>query len=154
MEYTKLQKLIDQIDQSSLAYIDYKTDAEHVVLSKEVPKQSFQQDTTSAVASPSDSSAYELASSVTEVATEPKPEEIPGDVVESPMVGVVYLQPSPSEEVFVQVGSQVEKGDRICIIEAMKLMNEIQAHKSGIVTEILVENEEVVEYKQPLIRID
>ncbi len=81
-------------------------------------------------------------------------QEVAGEAVESPMVGVVYLQPKPDEDPYVKVGDRVEQGDVICIVEAMKLMNEIQAPRSGIVTEILVENEEVVEYKQPLIRID
>ena len=70
------------------------------------------------------------------------------------MVGVVYLQPGPDKDYFVQMGDRVEQGQTICIIEAMKLMNEIQAPKAGIVTEILIENEEVVEFGQPLIRID
>ena len=77
-----------------------------------------------------------------------------GETVDSPMVGVVYLQPQPGEDPYIQVGDTVKEGQVIVIIEAMKLMNEIQATKSGVVTEILVTNEEVVEYGQPLVRID
>ncbi len=62
-----------------------------------------------------------------------------GEVVESPMVGVIYLQPHPDEDPYVKVGDRVEQGDVICIVEAMKLMNEIQAPHSGVITEILVE---------------
>ena len=64
------------------------------------------------------------------------------------------LQPGPDKDSFVRVGDRVEQGQTICIVEAMKLMNEIQAPKAGLVTEILIENEEVVEFGQPLIRID
>ena len=77
-----------------------------------------------------------------------------GEAVESPMVGVLYLQAPPDVDAYVKVGDRVEQGDVICIVEAMKLMNEIQAPISGIVTEILVENEEVVEYGQPIMRIE
>lgn len=76
-----------------------------------------------------------------------------GKAVKSPMVGVYYGSPAPGEEPFVTVGSRVEKGDVICIVEAMKLMNEITAEMSGEVVEICVEDGEVVEYGQPLFYI-
>lgn len=74
-------------------------------------------------------------------------------IVKSPMVGVYYEAPSPGEESFVKVGSIVEKGQTLCIIEAMKLMNEIEAEVSGEIVDILVKNEDVVEYGQPLMKI-
>ncbi len=73
-----------------------------------------------------------------------------GTPIESPMVGVFYAAPSPDSEPYVSVGSTVKKGDVVCIIEAMKLMNEVTAEKSGVITEICVENGQVVEYGQPL----
>src|ERR1700744_849098 len=73
-----------------------------------------------------------------------------GHVVTSPMVGTFYRAPSPGADAFVQVGDTVKEGDTICIIEAMKLLNEIEAEKSGVVKEILVENGQAVEYGQPL----
>lgn len=73
-----------------------------------------------------------------------------GHVVKSPMVGTFYRAPSPGAADFVQVGSQVKEGDTLCIIEAMKLLNEIEADKSGTIKEILVENGQPVEYGQPL----
>ena len=76
-----------------------------------------------------------------------------GSAVESPMVGVFYSAPSPDSDPYVTVGSKVEKGDVLCLIEAMKLMNEVTAEKSGEITEICVENGQVVEYGQPLFRI-
>lgn len=76
-----------------------------------------------------------------------------GHIVESPIVGTLYTAAGPDSDDFVQVGSKVNKGDVLCIIEAMKLMNEIEADKSGEIAEILVANEDGVEYGQPLFRI-
>ena len=73
-----------------------------------------------------------------------------GTPVESPMVGVFYSAPSPDSEPYVTVGSEVNKGDVICLIEAMKLMNEVTAEKNGVIAEVCVENGQVVEYGQPL----
>ncbi|CAB3777428.1 acetyl-CoA carboxylase biotin carboxyl carrier protein [Pararobbsia alpina] len=73
-----------------------------------------------------------------------------GHVVTSPMVGTFYRAPSPGADAFVQVGDTVKEGDTICIIEAMKLLNEIEADKSGVIKEVLVENGQAVEYGQPL----
>lgn len=76
-----------------------------------------------------------------------------GTLVLAPTVGVFYSAPSPDARPFVEVGDQVKKGDTLCIIEAMKLMNEIESEYDGIVEAVLVNNEEVVEYGQPLFRI-
>lgn len=75
---------------------------------------------------------------------------VDGTAVESPMVGVFYSAPSPDSEPYVSVGSSVNKGDVLCLIEAMKLMNEVTAEKSGVIAEVCVENGQVVEYGQPL----
>jgi acetyl-CoA carboxylase biotin carboxyl carrier protein len=77
-----------------------------------------------------------------------------GHVVKSPMVGTFYRSSSPGAPAFVEVGSQVKEGDTICIIEAMKILNEIEADKSGTVTQILGENGQAVEYGQPLFIIE
>ena len=82
----------------------------------------------------------------------PKPVE-EGTLVLSPTVGVFYSAPSPDSRAFVEVGDQVKKGDTLCIIEAMKLMNEIPAEVDGTIAEICVGNGQVVEYNQPLFRI-
>ena len=76
-----------------------------------------------------------------------------GTPVESPMVGVFYAAPSPDSEPYVTVGSKVSKGDVLCLIEAMKLMNEVTAEKSGEITAVCAENGQVVEYGQPLFMI-
>ena len=80
-------------------------------------------------------------------------DENTGNIVKSPMVGTFYIKPNPSAEPYVEVGKRVKKGDVLCIVEAMKLMNEIEATSSGIVEEILVENGELVEWNQPLVRL-
>lgn len=76
--------------------------------------------------------------------------EVKGHEVKSPMVGTFYVSSAPDKPAFAQVGSKVKKGDTICIIEAMKLMNEVEADRDGEIVEILVENEEMVEFDQPL----
>ena len=82
-----------------------------------------------------------------------KNEEISGTKVESPMVGTFYIAPSPTSDPFIKEGDNVTEGQTLCIVEAMKLMNEIESEFDGVVTEILVENEDNVEYGQPLFRI-
>ncbi len=84
---------------------------------------------------------------------QPAPQREQGTYVTSPTVGVFYASPSPESEPFVKVGDKVKKGDTLCIIEAMKLMNEIPAETEGTVAEILASNGQVVEYSQPLFRI-
>lgn len=76
-----------------------------------------------------------------------------GKTIDSPMVGVFYAAPNPDSEPFVSVGQTVKKGDIVCIIEAMKIMNEIAAEESGTITEILINNGDVVEYGQPMFKI-
>ena len=81
-------------------------------------------------------------------------EEKTGNIIKSPMVGNFYIKSSPSAEPYVEVGSLVEKGDTVCIIEAMKLMNEIETEFSGKITEIFVKDGEPVEYGSPLFRVE
>jgi acetyl-CoA carboxylase biotin carboxyl carrier protein len=86
-------------------------------------------------------------------AAEPVAVEAAGHVVRSPMVGTFYRAPSPSSPAFIEVGKSVKAGDVICIVEAMKMMNQIEADKSGVVEAILVEEGQPVEYDQPLVTI-
>ena len=97
---------------------------------------------------------YEETAVKTEVVSMPESvTKAEGTPVTSPMVGVFYAAPAPDKEPYVSVGSKVNKGDVLCLIEAMKLMNEVTAEKSGEITEICVENGQVVEYGQPLFMI-
>lgn len=156
MDYQELLNLIDKLDQSSVAYVKYKD----IVLSKEVPQSSNNQIESKEVKAteivhPTESGGDQESLDIPlEVeGSSPGDQSPAGTPLLSPMVGVAYLQPSPDKDPFVQVGDTVEEGDTVIIIEAMKLMTEIKADKSGEITEILVEDGEVVEYDQPLIRI-
>jgi len=99
---------------------------------------------------PPPSAAGGAAAPAQPAATAPAAEEPKGHVVKSPMVGTFYRSSSPGAKPFVEVGQAVKPGDTLCIIEAMKLLNEIEAEVAGTVKEILVENGQAVEYGQPL----
>ncbi|MDB5945988.1 MAG: acetyl-CoA carboxylase biotin carboxyl carrier protein [Ramlibacter sp.] len=88
------------------------------------------------------------------VAASAVPEPVAGHIVKSPMVGTFYRSASPGAKAFIEVGSQVKEGETICIIEAMKILNEIEADKSGTVTQILCQNGQAVEYGQALVVIE
>ena len=145
MNLNEIKDLMAQFDQSSLKEFSYKNGTDELVFSKNEAKlvaeasPAPQDQTTPAVEVVSESSASE---SVAE-----------GDLVESPLVGVAYLAAGPDKPNFVSVGDTVKKGQTLVIIEAMKVMNEIPAPKDGVVTEILVENEEMVEFGEGLVRI-
>ncbi|MFS9009162.1 acetyl-CoA carboxylase biotin carboxyl carrier protein [Streptococcus infantis] len=145
MNLNEIKDLMAQFDQSSLREFSYKNGTDELLFSKNEAKlvaeasQAPQAQTTPVVEVVSESSASE---SVAE-----------GDLVESPLVGVAYLAAGPDKSNFVSVGDTVKKGQTLVIIEAMKIMNEIPAPKDGVVTEILVENEEMVEFGKGLVRI-
>ena len=153
MKYEELRELITHIDESSLAYVDVETESHHVIISKEVPQMRMKQEDSAqaqAIIEPS----VENEVRTVEIPKENVEIEVKGEVIEAPMVGVVYLQATPDADPYVKVGDNVEQGDVLCIVEAMKLMNEIQAPFSGVITEVFVQNEEVVEYGQPLLRME
>ena len=158
MNLNEIKDLMAQFDQSSLKEFSYKNGTDELLFSKNeaklvaetspapqpvvpaaAPTVASQAQTTLAVETVSESTATE---SVAE-----------GDLVESPLVGVAYLAAGPDKSNFVSVGDTVKKGQTLVIIEAMKIMNEIPAPKDGVVTEILVENEEMVEFGKGLVRI-
>mgnify|MGYP002735524128 CR=1 FL=1 len=141
---------------NKMAYdeLKYEKDDQQIILAKEVPNFSVPAAAAPAAAPESAEQAVTSGGSGLEQDGPGSLSEQSGETVDSPMVGVVYLQPQPGADPYIQLGDTVKKGQVIVIIEAMKLMNEIQATKSGVVTEILVDNEEVVEYGQPLVRID
>ena len=107
----------------------------------------------SAAAAPA-ASAASAAAAAAETETAPADDLPAGTQVKSPLVGTFYSSPSPDEPPFVLVGQEVREGDTLCIIEAMKVMNEIKAEKSGVIKEILAENGQPVEYGQPLFVIE
>ncbi len=163
MQYEELVKLIDKLDQSSLAYFEFTNDNERLLLAKEVPQVAgpapvVVTDVTESAALTAPASlaapAPVAAPEVVEATAAPAPAPAAaGKEVPAPMVGVVYLQANPDADPYVQVGDSVKKGQVLCLIEAMKLMNEIVAPQDGVVSAILVENENIVEYGQALFRI-
>ena len=161
MNLNEIKDLMAQFDQSSLREFSYKNGTDELQFSKnearmasEVPAQ-----VVPAPAAVAPSPVVSAPSTPVESAVEeaPAPAETTvapaGDVVESPLVGVAYLAAGPDKPAFVTVGDSVKKGQTLVIIEAMKVMNEIPAPKDGVVTEILVSNEEMVEFGKGLVRI-
>ena len=152
MDLRKLKKLIDLVQESGIAELEITEGEEKVKIVKggggpgALPSHNPVQ-----VAAPAARPAAEpmRAASATAPPAEPEPAQ-EGQLVKAPMVGTFYRSPSPDAKPFVEVGQTVKKGDTVCIVEAMKLMNEIETDVAGVVKAILVENGQPVEYGQPL----
>jgi acetyl-CoA carboxylase biotin carboxyl carrier protein len=150
MDLRKLKTLIDLVSESNVSELEI-TEAEGKVRIVKSPPASAAAPVTYAMApapaqAPPAASAQPVeAAAVVSVAAEPS-----GHVVKSPMVGTFYRASSPGAKPFVEIGDTIKEGETICIVEAMKILNEIEADKSGTVTQILVENGQAVEYGQPL----
>lgn len=152
MDLRKLKTLIDLVSESNVSELEI-TEAEgkvRIVKSSGAPIV-MQQPATAMVAAPA---APAPAVAAAPVAAEAAPAASTGHAVKSPMVGTFYRSASPGAKPFVELGSVVKEGETICIIEAMKILNEIEADKSGTVTKILSENGQAVEYGQPLFIIE
>ena len=147
MDLRKLKKLIDLVEASGIAELEITEGEEKVRITRTG---------TQPAAAPLALQAGTVAASAP-VPQTPSPEKAPavpeGHVLKSPMVGTFYRAPSPGAKPFADVGQAVRKGDTVCIIEAMKLMNEIEADQSGVVKAILVENGQPVEYGHALMVI-
>lgn len=153
MDIRKVKKLIELLEESGVAEIEIQEGEESVRISRY--SQSAPPPPPAPVAAPAPAPAP-AATPAPAAAEAPAAEpEVPeGHVVKSPMVGTFYRAPSPGASPFVEVGQQVNVGDTLCIIEAMKLLNQIEADKAGTIKAILVENGQPVEYDQPLFIID
>ena len=150
MDLRKLKTLIDLVSESNVSELEI-TEAEgkvRIVKSEGVVQQY--------VAAPMQAAPMMAAPVVAMPATAPATAApaVDGHVVKSPMVGTFYRASSPGAKAFVDVGSQVKEGDTICIVEAMKILNEIEADKSGTIVRVLGENGQAVEYGQPLFVIE
>ncbi len=149
MDIRKIKKLIELIDESGIAEIEIVEGDDSVRISRYG---------NNAVAAPVIASQQvvpaPVATQAAPVTQDSKEDEIAGHVVHSPMVGTLYLSPSPGVPAFVQVGQTVDVGDTLCIIEAMKILNQIDAEHSGVITRVLVENGQPVEYNQPIFVIE
>ncbi|MBP1888639.1 acetyl-CoA carboxylase biotin carboxyl carrier protein [Clostridium moniliforme] len=167
MDISEIKELIELINNSDLAYFEYKDKNSNIKMDKSLTREVNnlnKQDNNKKINTGdkvleknilekklSDEVKEDKTNNLKENINEK--EEISGSIVTSPMVGTFYGSPSPDSESFVKVGDPVKKGDVLCIIEAMKLMNEIESEFSGTVAEILVKDGDMVEYGTPLFKI-
>lgn len=151
MDIRKVKKLIELIEESNIAEIEIHEGEESVRISRNGTTPVFTLPPTMGAPLPNMLSASGVEAAIKSEAGEP---ELSGHLIKSPMVGTFYEAPSPGSKPFVVVGQQVSSGDTLCIIEAMKILNQIESDKSGIVKKILVENGQPVEYNQPLFIIE
>lgn len=151
MDIRKIKKLIELVEESGIAELEITEGEESVRIhrggSHSAPMH-YQLPPQQMMAAPAPAPAAPAA------AEAPAAPELSGHVVKSPMVGTFYAAPAPGAADFVSVGQQVKAGDTLCIVEAMKMMNQIEADKGGVVKQILVENGEPVEFDQPLFVIE
>lgn len=152
MKYEQVEKLIDAVSKSDLTEFQFEEDGVKLSLKKEEKKIIVEEAPVSVAAAPS--AANVAVGNGNAAANESAPASEPaGQVVKSPLVGTFYAAPAEDAAPYVKVGDHVEVGQVLAIVEAMKLMNEIDSDFAGTVTEILVENGQAVEYGQPLFRI-
>lgn len=145
MEYDKIKQLMEDMGNSKLSAIDIEfPDGTKVKMEKKEEKVVVAQTLTEPIA---------VKTVEENKIAEEKKEEPKGNIVKSPMIGTFYSKPSPTSENYVEVGSTVKKGTVLCIIEAMKLMNEIESEYDGKIEEIFVKDGEAVDYGKPLFRI-
>lgn len=149
MDFEQIKELVRLIENSSLTELDLQLGGDRVRLCKSKPPRAAASDSGSL------SGLFPENNSDLPVTIVPKPrmEIKEGVMVHSPIVGTYYESPSPKEPPFVKLGDAVRAGDVLCIVEAMKVMNEITCKTDGVIAEILAKNESMVEYNQPLYRI-
>lgn len=148
MDIRKIKKLIELLEESDIGELEIKEGEESVRISRNAPVAYAPQQMMAAAPA-----AAPTAPAAPAAATEEKKDTFSGHVVKSPMVGTYYAAPSPGSPTFIQVGQHVKQGDVICIVEAMKMMNQIEADKAGVIEAILVEDGDPVEFDQPLVTI-
>ena len=149
MDIRKVKKLIELLEESSISEIEIREGEETVRISR------HSQGATPMVYSQAPISMSAMAASMATPAAPPAAAPAPvGHTVMSPMVGSFYRAAAPGSKPFVEVGQRVNVGDVVCIIEAMKMLNQIESDKAGVITAILVENGEPVEYGEPLLVIE
>ncbi|MDX7990333.1 acetyl-CoA carboxylase biotin carboxyl carrier protein [Xenorhabdus sp. Reich] len=147
MDIRKIKKLIELVEESGISELEISEGEESVRISRvaAVPAMPVTQQYISA--------PVPAAAPVAPVAAD-KPAEISGHIVRSPMVGTFYRSPSPDAKAFIEIGQHVNQGETLCIVEAMKMMNQIEADKTGVVKAILVQDGQPVEFDEPLVVIE
>jgi len=156
MDIRKVKKLIEMLEESQLNEIEIKEGEESVKLVKAISVPVQEQIVTSNIAATASQpvAMNEVAPVESDTKESTDPETISGKTIDSPMVGTFYAAPNPGAKDFVSVGDKISEGDVLCIIEAMKMMNEVKADSSGIIKQVLIENAEPVEFGQPLFVIE
>jgi acetyl-CoA carboxylase biotin carboxyl carrier protein len=149
MDIRKIKKLIELLEESGIAELEIKEGEESVRISRQTNQQPTYAPAPTMMPAPVAAAAEASAPTVEAAAM-----DTTGHRIKSPMVGTYYASPSPTSPPFVKVGQKVNVGDTLCIIEAMKMMNQIDADKSGTIRQILMENGQPVEFDQELFIID
>lgn len=152
MDIRKIKKLIELVEESGINEIEISEGEESIRINKGTVIAGAPMMQAAPMAAPA---AAPVAAPVAGTPVESAPvQAVSGHVVRSPMVGTFYSSASPDAPAFVEVGQHVNAGDTLCIVEAMKMMNQIEADKSGVIKEILAENEDAIEFDQPLFIIE
>ncbi|CAI1850577.1 acetyl-CoA carboxylase biotin carboxyl carrier protein [Serratia proteamaculans] len=154
MDIRKIKKLIELVEESGISELEISEGEESVRISRAAPVQAYPMlpQAYAMPAQPQPALATAVAAAPAEAPAAPA--AMSGHIVRSPMVGTFYRTPSPDAKSFIEIGQKVNAGDTLCIVEAMKMMNQIEADKSGVVKAILVENGQPVEFDEPLVVIE
>ena len=155
MDYQQILELVKEVSKAGLTIFEYTEGNIRIAMSCPQPEEKIVVPASNLVLQEAAGAGANTVETAAPAQQEPEQiaEEKGGNVVKSPLVGTFYAAPSEDAQPFVKVGDTVKKGQTLAIVEAMKLMNEIESEFDGVVTEILVENEDNVEYGQPLFRI-
>lgn len=152
MDIRKIKKLIELIEESSISEIEIKEGEESVRISRHSGQEATLMMPPAAASYPSLVTPNSLPAREMSESTEPEPAQ--GHVLKAPMVGTFYRATSPGSKPFVEIGQHVQIGDTVCIIEAMKMFNQIEADHAGVISQILVPDGQPVEYDQPLLVVE
>nr|WP_300652556.1 acetyl-CoA carboxylase biotin carboxyl carrier protein [uncultured Anaerobutyricum sp.] len=155
MDYQQILELVKEVSKAGLTNFEYTEGNIRIAMSCPQPEEKIVVPASNLVLQEAAGAGVNTVETAVSAQQEPEQitEEKGGNIVKSPLVGTFYAAPSEDAQPFVKVGDTVKKGQTLAIVEAMKLMNEIESEFDGVVTEILVENEDNVEYGQPLFRI-
>ncbi|SFB77788.1 acetyl-CoA carboxylase biotin carboxyl carrier protein [Pseudoalteromonas denitrificans] len=155
MDIRKIKKLIELVEESGISELEITEGEESVRINRYSPAPMMAAPAVYPAAAPTAPTPAAAAIAATpEASVSAAPAALSGHVVKSPMVGTFYRSASPEAASYVEVGSTVKVGDTLCILEAMKMMNQIEADKAGVIKEILVNNEDPIEFDQPLFIIE
>ncbi len=152
MDIRKVKKLIELLEESNISEIEIQEGEESVRISRHPNGVSWPQAPLPQYAAPQPSQGQPAPVTASEPAEE-APATYQGHALTSPMVGTFYRSPAPGSKAFVEVGQSVKKGETVCIVEAMKMMNQIEADRDGVIEAILIEDGEPVEFDQPMLII-